>query len=404
MRNLTKSEIVYYVFDCLIRVVGRRNTTSFAIVTINTILKQLESKYDHLKNIEIDCKVYSEGWIAVSVDPEINSIETKKLGESIGEIIEMLSRSLGDEADYYFIREIRDELKYEIESLLKKFGVDLNITQFEYAIKRKEEKKFEIIIIENSKIIEPILKTLIILLEKIYLKVEAVNVINIHLKELETTYDFLKHIKITNEPGMESFYTISISPDIDEITSIKVGKCFEQLLQTIGKSVEWTEHRSFIESFEMEFGRTDLLKMKEMGIKLDHINTILKRQGHKKITQKVLDTLFILLSERTSKDIALKTLETIIKNLQNEYVIFQYVIIDYYKVNEETNVFNVMPEVNLLESYKLGTGFREIIKIIHDTYGDRTFITEFKEEIGDKALSEIEKMGVNLHFLELRFA
>ena len=63
-----------------------------------------------------------------------------------------------------------------------------------------------------------------------------------------------------------------------------------------------------------------------------------------------------------------------------------------------------MTEINSVESYKLGTAFREIIKVIHDILGDETFIPEFKKKMGDKNLLEIEKMGVNLHFLELRFA
>ena len=45
-----------------------------------------------------------------------------------------------------------------------------------------------------------------------------------------------------------------------------------------------------------------------------------------------------------------------------------------------------------------------MIKVIHDIFGDKTFIPDFKKRLGEEYLQEIEKMGVNLHFLELRFA
>jgi len=45
-----------------------------------------------------------------------------------------------------------------------------------------------------------------------------------------------------------------------------------------------------------------------------------------------------------------------------------------------------------------------MIKALHDIYGDKTFIPDFKKKIGEECLHESERMGVNLHFLELRFA
>ncbi len=134
MSNLTKSEIVNYVLDHIIRVVEKRKSDLFAITTLAEIIKQLEPEYDFLQYIKIDTKIYSETWIAIQVDQEIDSIEEEILGKAINEIIDKLSKSFRGDEDYYIIREIRDELKYEIEAILQKFGVDLNLKQFEYAV------------------------------------------------------------------------------------------------------------------------------------------------------------------------------------------------------------------------------------------------------------------------------
>ena len=144
MSNLTKSEIVNYVLDCIIRVVEKRKSDLFAITTLAEIIKQLEPEYDFLQYIKIDTKIYSETWIAVQVDQQIDSIEEKMLGKAISEIIDKLSKSFRGDEDYYFIREIRDELRYEIETILKKVGVDLNLKQFEYEVFKGEDKRIDI--------------------------------------------------------------------------------------------------------------------------------------------------------------------------------------------------------------------------------------------------------------------
>ena len=79
--------------------------------------------------------------------------------------------------------------------------------------------------------------------------------------------------------------------------------------------------------------------------------------------------------------------------------------IDKSQYTEGADAISIMPEVNSVESYKLGKAIREIIKMTHKHLGDKSynFIEEFKNKLGDKYLSEIEKIGVNLHFLELKF-
>jgi len=404
MSDLTKSEIVNYVLDCIVRVVEKRKSDLFAITALADIIKQLEPEYDFLQYIKIDTKIYSETWIAVQVDQQIDSIEEKMLGKAISEIIDKLSKSFRGDEDYYFIREIRDELRYEIETILKKFGVDLNLKQFEYEVFKGEDKRIEISRISNSETVKPILKILMRLLKKLYTKDEAVKALSTYIKNLEVKYDFLKYITIGYVPMSKEFYSITISPNIDEIPPAEVGESLGRLLQEIGTSITWNSHRSFIDSFKIELGADALQKINEIGVKLDHINVQLKQQKHKEIAQKILETLLDLLIERTSKDSAITTLNTTIIHLQKEYEVLRYIKIDTSKREGGIDIFQVTPEINNIESYKLGKAFREMIKALHDIYGDKTFIPNFKKKIGEEFLHESERMGINLHFLELRFA
>ena len=325
MSDLTKSEIAKYTLDCIIRVVGKRKTDFFAITTLAEIVEQLKPEYDFLQYIKIDTKIFSETWVAVQVDPQINSIEEKMLGQAFSKIIDKLSKSVRSGEDYYIIRELRDELKYEIEMILQKFGVDLNLKQFEYVVFKGEDKRTDISRISNSETIKPVLKVLIILLNKIYPKDKAIKTLNTHIKNLEVKYDFLKYITVSYIPMAEKFYSITISPDIDEIPPTKTGKSLGRLLKEIGTAIEWDREQSFIESFKIELETDQLQKISEIGIKLDEINLQLKRQKHMRLTQKSLEILFDLLTERASKDSALTTINTTILNLQNDYEALSYI-------------------------------------------------------------------------------
>ena len=155
--------------------------------------------------------------------------------------------------------------------------------------------------------------------------------------------------------------------------------------------------------FYVFFFRDELQKISEIGVKLDHIKVQLESQKHKETAQKILETLFDLLTERTSKDSAVTALNTAIINLQKDYEVLRFIKLDTSKIDEGVDIFQVAPEINNVESYKFGKAFREMIKILHDIFGDKTFVSDFKNRLGDEYLQEVEKMGVNLHFLELRF-
>jgi len=403
MDTLSKSQIVKYTLDCIIRVVGKRKSNLFAITNLAEIKTELEKKYDFLQYVNIDTKVFSETWVAVAVDQQLDFVEEKMIGQAFGEIIEKISRTFRSDEDYYIIREIRDELKYEIDTILKKFGVDLNLKQYEYTVIKNEFKKIEISRINNTEAIQPLLRVVVLLLHKLYPKEEAVETLSSHLKSLETKYDFLNFITIKYIPMEKEFYSFSLSSDINKIPPTEIGVAIEELLQKIGTSIRWDKESSFIESLQRGLGADDLDKIHEMGVKLEHINTQLKRQNQRDIAQKIIDTLFDLLAEREAQQTAINTLTTTITNLQKDYVALQYITIDTSKSEQGMNIFQVTPEINTVESYKIGKAFREMIKIINDIFGDKTFINDFKERLGEECLKDIEKMGVNFHFLELKF-
>ena len=112
------------------------------------------------------------------------------------------------------------------------------------------------------------------------------------------------------------------------------------------------------------------------------------------------------MGEKTSTGFATHALSEIINQLSDSHEVLKYIKIDETNYEQGTNAFNISPEINNSDSYLLGKAIRDILKMTGHNLGNKThnFIEYFKIEMGEDYINEIEKIVVNLHFLELKFA
>ncbi len=400
MFNLTNSEIVEHALQALISKIGRRTSEGFAVITIDKILKELEAKYDFLKYIEVQNTSYSEGMDAVNILPDIDSVESAVFYKSLNDIIISAVRHLKGKADFFFIKEFKEVIDRIADLKIEQDGVDLSHMQLQYIVDRKQALK-----IDNSEVVENVISTLASLLNKMFPEKQSIKTMITSIRKLEEKYNFFKYIEIADTPDSEGFYAIKALPEMNNVHIAIMAEAIKKLIEEIGKSTEWKNEGSFIESFKNELGEEFLFKIEKMGVNLNNIQVILLRQGHELLVKKALEAIINIIDERTSKGFAVVTIDTIIEELENRHDVLKYIKIDKSRYTEGADAISIMPEVNSVESYKLGKAIREIIKMTHKHLGDKTynFIEEFKNKLGDKYLSEIEKIGVNLHFLELKF-
>ena len=399
MPNLTNSEVVEHTLQALISKIGRRTSEGFAVITIDTILKELEAKYDFLKYIEVQNTSYSEGMDAVNILPDIDSVESAVFYKSLNDIIISAVRHLKRKADFFFIKEFKEVIDHIADLKIEQDGVDLSHMQLQYIVDRKQALK-----IDNSEVVENVISTLSILLNKLFPEKQSIKTMITSIRKLEEKYNFFKYIEIADTPDSEGLYAIKALPEINNVHIAIMAESIKKLIEEVGKSTEWKNEESFIEAFKNELGEESLSKIEKMGVNLNNIQVILLRQGHELLVKKALETIINIIDERTSKGFAVVTIDTIIEELENRHDVLKYIKIDKSRYTEGAYAISIMPEVNSVESYKLGKAIREIIKMTHKHLGDKTnFIEEFKNKLGDKYLSEIEKIGVNLHFLELKF-
>ena len=86
--------------------------------------------------------------------------------------------------------------------------------------------------------------------------------------------------------------------------------------------------------------------------------------------------------------------------------VLKYIKIDNSQYTQGINAIRIIPEANNVKRYELVRAIRDIIRITEMFLDDNkktSFIENFKIKLGREYIYEIENLGVNLHFLELKF-
>lgn len=136
-----KSEIMKHVLRTLISISSRKTDLPYTIMTMDDLIKRLETQYRFLKHIQINDDFYNEqSGDIISVMSDINTVPPNELGKALHSIIDSMNRSLGENAGHFFIKEIRNNLSDEYLTLMRDMGVDLGLMQLESEINRLERE------------------------------------------------------------------------------------------------------------------------------------------------------------------------------------------------------------------------------------------------------------------------
>ena len=130
-----------HVLRTLISISSRKTDLPYTIMTMDDLIKRLETQYRFLKHIQINDDFYNEqSGDIISVMSDINTVPPNELGKALHSIIDSMNRSLGENAGHFFIKEIRNKLSDEYLTLMRDMGVDLGLMQLESEINRLERE------------------------------------------------------------------------------------------------------------------------------------------------------------------------------------------------------------------------------------------------------------------------
>ena len=143
MINITEienSNMIKLVLNSLINISSRKTSMSYAVSKVDDLIKKFQTKYDFLKNVNIKDTRFQEFEDPISVMSEINSVNSKELGNALYDIIKNMNITLGKDAGHFFIKELRNNIGTDYITKMEDIGLDLGLMQLEFEVSEMTKK------------------------------------------------------------------------------------------------------------------------------------------------------------------------------------------------------------------------------------------------------------------------
>jgi hypothetical protein len=141
MTEIKNSDVLNSILRALYTVASRRTTQSFAATVIGAIIKTLEQNYEFLKYIHIENLEYTDSNVVINISPEIETIDSNKIGTAVEAIIRIVYMDLVGKTGLFFMKELKEQAGEQIISQLKNYGVDLALLQTEQRYMHRQHRK-----------------------------------------------------------------------------------------------------------------------------------------------------------------------------------------------------------------------------------------------------------------------
>jgi len=394
--EIENEEIIGRILRSTIGVISRRTSDLYASVSIGNEVKNLRSKYAFLEFVEIknvQTVKFNEVFDAVDVKPAINDVDPIDVAKSINELIRNVSRTIGQEAGYFFIKEIKEELPYNYAIAIKDMGIDFNTLQLEYLTERTNSFKLHI---KNSDIIKNVFKTLFNVLEHEVSRNFAYKTMDELTTRLCTEYTLLKFVTINDINIVRNVDVISVDESkIDTMASFKVGAMIQKVIQEINNELDNKGGSSFLEKIKNDLNSDYIYRLGDMGVNFDVI-----RLNQSLVVKHVIKALVGVLAESSTPSYGILMMNNFLKESNDRYGHLKDI-----KIDSINNAIIIPEDVNSAGESELGRCLQKLIEKVTFSFNEEAgnhFIEKFKEYLGKAYILRIEEFGVNLHMIALR--
>lgn len=398
MPQLDNDEILGRILRSTIGVIGRRTSEAYANVIVGGAIRELSKKYNFLKYVDIQGSQYTEIFDVVTIKPELNGMEVEEVAKATGEFIVKITRSMGKNAGYYFIKEIKEDLPFDYENTVKELGIDFDMLQLEFITEIKQSFRSQL---TNVDVLRHSMKILFDILDRESGRDASFSTMVELIGRLSTEYDILRYVKINDIRSIQGVDVVSISQEVNEVEPQRVGATIQKVVQEIN-TIYGEKRRGFslIEKLRNSLNPDYIFKLGEIGVNLDVIQL---RQ--ELVVKHVFKALINVLSESSTQSYAMLMVDNVIKKFGQDFGFLKLIKIDSKAFSEGLEGIEVSPEIESVKPSELGRGIQKMFEDIVTCLGEdaaRHFIDKVKERLGRAYILRIEEMGVNLHMIELK--
>ncbi len=145
--------------------------------------------------------------------------------------------------------------------------------------------------VENSDIIEKLLTTLFNISSRKTTQGHAYSVMDSVIRQLESEYDFLRHVELKDTRFLEDATSISVMKDMNSIHPDRIGKAIESIILNMDKRLGKRAGYFFIKELSRNIGEEYSSTMRDMGVDLSllqlqkEVNELEKRMFNKNIVK-----------------------------------------------------------------------------------------------------------------------
>jgi len=391
------AEIISHFINSVIQTIARRSSEEYAVVMVKTSLQHLQNNYEFLKSIHIAENKYAETGKTITIDSSIEGIDQTDLGNALKTFIEYIVNSMGKNAGFFYIKELKENLGQENEKNLRTMGIDLDVLHYSHITQKQHGEK---LVIENSDVIKQIFKCIIDLMGKKISRSFAISKLLHFIEHSEHSYSFLNFVTLRDVQSALGSEEIHIDEKLNSLSSESLGQELQLFLTDIQKGVFVDSTPNFFKYLQEYLTQDYNKKIKEMNVEfVDH------QFNFELIFRHVLKALIDVMGRASSQSYAITVLNTFLRKIDTKFTFLKDIRINLEP--DMQNDYNISIMTNLggiseLEARRaIQKLLEEIIIALGTELGDH-FINEFKKSIDGDCLLTIEDIGVNLHILHLR--
>ncbi len=394
---LDTATVTQQFIQTLIDIIGRKTSQEYAAVTIQNLIRKFKPLYPFLQDVKIKNTYSLEMENCVSVVDSLNAIDPKKVGMALKDLMKIIMSSMGKTAGYYFIRETREKIGIDCDTvLLKAMDVDLTMLQSYYIV---EKKTTDFLHIEKSDVLRRFLKTLIEVVEKQTSKTYAISFVGKHVDLLKKQYPFLEHISINDVRYTLGAEEVLVPMEINDIDPGDLGRAILSILNDTDKALLDLGRNSVINDLRTHLTAEYLKRLEEIGVPI----TV---QGicHDAIFKEVIKALIDVVGETSTEFYAIFIINSCLRKLEGTYPFLKNMKVDAATNENELYHITIASEINSVSETDVRHVIHNLLESILSFLSERArseFIKKFKEALEKKYLSKIEEIGVNFHLIEL---
>jgi hypothetical protein len=127
--------------------------------------------------------------------------------------------------------------------------------------------------------------------------------------------------------------------------------------------------------------------------------------SNSKLFKQIIKAIYSIIKQRTSKNYSTMIINDILKNMENKYNFLKYIKLNKTgQPKDNHELINILQEIDKIDQKEIGRAIESIIRVasinMKDIDAGLDFITELKDKINNKYISELKNHGVDIDLIQ----